>query len=577
MRMHLLLRHLLFILVLISSTANAITGPEVAQLLNTRYNNTAAICVGNNPAYYCNGVLVQAIPADHPLEFWKHGDTAIALGAEQVAYLRKDLSIRALSQKNGVVFADQFTAISQNKPLDVLCAYPFVAEIQSGRPGYGCGLIASASAPRQLEDPSSCAALGVNNAAGWLAYFQGQNNEPQRQCSLSSRQPEQFQASLEAHQLLDSEWSAKPNELLLKNWDPLTPANVPVQALFYDATQKGALLGAQRDQRDYFETTGEWLPVLRLALNDETHNVFGFNLQDQLYVGYQVESKLNARYADVSPSCPGGTAAYNCNGVLIRITDAVPEFHAWDPSDNSISRNGVSFSYLRADALMTRLAWHKTQGFIVKELAAPAAHPLTLRCSFPYDGSTTARPDSCDANPSNPIGSQPCFEQGITTVDAWIAFFDTLSTKNYGCSFTENREQFDLSVRARSALAPAYLTTHNEVILSVWPRGIPEQLPLEAIFYLATQTRADGLAGARYIQHDYFCETGRFLPLLNLDLSTTAKQIFTYTPQDQDVQGGTGDNCDTGKKMRQTAVFFGFFSPRPVISDSRQILHSGIK
>lgn len=28
-----------------------------------------------------------------------------------------------------------------------------------------------------------------------------------------------------------------------------------------------ALLGAQKDQRDYFTTTGDWLPVLRMDLN----------------------------------------------------------------------------------------------------------------------------------------------------------------------------------------------------------------------------------------------------------------------------------------------------------------------
>lgn len=535
MRMdNVLLKTLLFILVLITSSANAVTGPEVAQLLNTRYNNTSATCVGNNPAYYCNGVLVQAIPADHPAEFWKHGATAIALGAEQFAYLRKDVGIRALSQKNGVLFADQFTAISQNKPLDVLCAYPFVAEIQSTRPGYGCGLPAASPALRQAEDPSSCAALGVDDAQGWLTYFQGQNSQPQRQCSLSSRQPTQFKASLEAHQLLGSEWSVKPNELLLKNWDELTPAKIPVQALFYDTTQKGALLGAQRDQRDYFKATGEWLPVLRMALNDETHNVFGFNLQDQLYVGYQVASKLNARFADTSFTCPGNRAAYYCNGVLIRVTDASPDFHAWNPSPGSITRNGVSFSYIRADVGTTLLVSSRTQGLIMKESAAPTGYPLTVRCAYPSNSTTSGRTDSCNGYTGQIEISKPCDEQGVVDVATWVKHFSGINNQAYQCSFKADQPQFALSIEVRAHFPnPTNRNAHNELIIAAWPQDIPERLPLEAFFYQDNEVRATGLQGAQFMQQDYANITQRYLPIIRVNLTATNGQIFTYAPQEQ--------------------------------------------
>jgi hypothetical protein len=33
--------------------------PEVARLLNTRYQNTTAECVGEHSAYFCSGVLVR--------------------------------------------------------------------------------------------------------------------------------------------------------------------------------------------------------------------------------------------------------------------------------------------------------------------------------------------------------------------------------------------------------------------------------------------------------------------------------------------------------------------------------------
>ncbi|MFJ3011298.1 hypothetical protein ACIPGE_28945, partial [Pseudomonas fluorescens] len=54
-----LLKQLLLTLWLFSTLAFAATGPEVAKLLNTRYQNTTAECVGEHPAYFCSGVLLR--------------------------------------------------------------------------------------------------------------------------------------------------------------------------------------------------------------------------------------------------------------------------------------------------------------------------------------------------------------------------------------------------------------------------------------------------------------------------------------------------------------------------------------
>ncbi|HGM5554846.1 TPA: hypothetical protein ACKP2V_005171, partial [Pseudomonas putida] len=65
---------LLLALWLLNSLAVAATGPEVARLLNTRYQNTTAECVGNHPAYFCSGVLVRGSPEAG--EFWQHDATS---------------------------------------------------------------------------------------------------------------------------------------------------------------------------------------------------------------------------------------------------------------------------------------------------------------------------------------------------------------------------------------------------------------------------------------------------------------------------------------------------------------------
>jgi len=504
----------------------AATGPEVARLLNTRYQNITVECVGNHPAYFCSGVLVRGSPEAG--EFWQHDATSTQLGAESFSYLRADLGTRALAQKSGVVFSDNFTAIGQGKALEVLCAYPFAFVMTGTRPAFGCG---SNSIKGAEPDLSSCAAQGVTDALSWMTHFQEQGLQPDKQCSLSSHAPTMFKASLIAHEGFDATWAARPNLLQIKNWDAAAPKQMPIQALFYDVLQIGSLLGAQKDQRDYFAATGDWLPILRMNLQQPSGAVFGFNQQDQLYTGYQVASRLNARYADTSPACRGDTAAYNCNGVLIRITDASPAFHAWNPSPGSTLRNAVAFSYLRSDVYASRLVYGKNQGLIMKELAAPAAYPLTLRCAFPFDGGTDFRSTGCNEHSLDPVRSRPCDEQGINSGQQWVALFYTLSHKSTGCSFNSSAEQFEQSVVARSFLNATDQTQHNEVVIASWPQDFGDRLPLEAFFYIADA----GKASAAFFQQDFFQQTGRFLPVVHLNLAADTGHEFTYDPADQSV------------------------------------------
>jgi hypothetical protein len=429
-----------------------------------------------------------------------------------------------LSSASGVVFSDSFTAIGLGKSLNVLCAYPFELALDGDRPDFGCGAVTSG------RDSSSCAAQGVTDAESWLTHFHQQDLQTAKQCSLSSLDPAQFKSSLLAHQGIDNEWSVRSMQVLLRNWDVSAPKQLPLQGLYYDMTQPAALLGAQRDQRDYFIATGDWLPIMRMDLMQAPSAVFGFDLKEQVYSGYEVAARLNARYADTAMACRGNTAAYNCNGVLIRTTDASLSFHAWNPSPGSIQRNGVSFSYLRADVHLPRLAWAKDEGLIMKELAFPTAYPLTLRCSFPYDGATFYRSDSCNAHSGAPVDSEPCDGLGVVGVEAVIAHFYAQKSKYHGCSLSGGQAEFAVSVEARSRLTAADQGIHNEVIIATWPQDIPGQLPLEAFFYVA----ASGRPKAQFFQWDYFRQTGGFLPIVQVSWNTSSSSYrFDYDPADQ--------------------------------------------
>ncbi|WP_434610116.1 hypothetical protein J3P80_18185 [Pseudomonas sp. D2-30] len=503
---------LLLILCLLACTTQAATGPEVAQLLNNRYRATPQECPGNHPAYYCSGVLVSGLAGNFTVKFWEHGPTAIALGARGFSYLRRDVGTRTLTQPSGMVFTDSFTAISQGKPLDVLCAFPLVA---ANRDKYGCGVGGNES------DPGSCAAQGVSDAPGWLAHFQQQGQAPSLQCSLSSRIAAQFRASLLAHEQLGGSWSAQPNELQVRNWDPQAPGQVPVQALFYDLKQRGGLRVAQADQNDYYAATGQWLPILRLDLTQADGLVFGFDLQEQLYVGYQVAERLNKRYFNTAKTCPNGQPAPYCNGVIVRGVHSTSQFHSWNPSPIAIAMGGVSSSYARADSSLVMVPYR--QGLLFKPLSAPAINPVPVRCYYPFDGWTQGGGDACTKR-------QRCSDLGIDSVEKWAARY----TSNVfdSCSFSPTEEGVQLMMDIRNGVTHPH-SHWNESVLTLWEQNIPEQLPVDALYHSDGGVPGDGPVGARYIQDDYFKVTGRFWPIVHMRFDATDGQVFSFTPNDQ--------------------------------------------
>jgi hypothetical protein len=525
---------LLIVSLSLSGGAQALGGAEIAQLLNARYLNTATACVNSLPAWHCSGVLVRGVEEDHVGEFWVHSPIAVTQGAESFSYLRADVGTVAPQQVNGMVFKDQFTAISQGKTIDLLCAYPFIAGAGSARPDFGCGL------PDRLlseqQDYSSCASLGVVDADGWVAYFQQQDNQPTLQCSLSTSDAVQFNASLQAHGRVHPDWIAEPNELMVKNWDSQSPALLPIEALYYDASQPGALRRAQREQRDYFNATGDWLFILRMDLSQPQAGVFGFNKQDQLYIGYGVAAALNTRYGDTSPVCADEQPGFYCNGILFRGNDATTAFHAWNPSPNSEKINGVSFSYARADLPFTMLAFERPYGFVFKEFSAPVGHPPTLRCAYPYDAATVNAPDACTFRGE-------CELLGVTTVEGWQARYQ--ASPGTGCAFAATAPQFQLSIDVR-AVTPAWSARWNEIMIAPWPQDIPSLLPLQALFY---QSESDGLPAAQFIQHDFYQQTGQFLPIVSMSLAATDGQVFDYFPADQLEEGSVAVRRTLGSSV----------------------------
>ncbi len=318
------------------------------------------------------------------------------------------------------------------------------------------------------------------------------------------------------YQLQGDDGMNRPPQLLVRNWGGVAPGRLPLLGVFHVLGQPGGLEAALRDQRAYFEATGDWLPVLRLKPNDSQGQLFGFDAREQLYSGYQVADRLNRRYADTAPACNDGSGSYNCNGVLIRGTVPGPP-HSWNPKPNAIADKGVSFSYLRAD-VGSRIIFYG-QGFIFRELSFPVSYPVTLRCAYPGDAGTSA-PDRCRPD---------CSLKGIKTLADYRAHYPT----SYGgdCSLGPDAQAFQLNTDVRIGQSWAS-AVWNEIIIAPWTLDIPLQIPLEAFFYNWAQSAA-GLPGAQYIQRDYYQVTGKFMPVVKIDLTAPVGAVFTFDPREQ--------------------------------------------
>lgn len=310
--------------------------------------------------------------------------------------------------------------------------------------------------------------------------------------------------------------SALPGEVLVRNWDVAAPGKLAVQALYYDIAEPDSLLRAQRGQLDYFKATGQWLPLVRFVAG-----VFGFNTREQLYDGYQVAARLNARYADTRP-CNDDRAGYYCNGVIVR-TVGPGDFHAWNNSPNSDRIHGVSFSYFRRDLNADTMVYPR--GYVIRELSAPAITPFEASCVYPVDGATGNAPDGGICTLRN-----TCQALGIHDLAGWLDRYR--SKPRDGCSLSLSPADLDLIREIRQQ--PLTLDPWTELVIRTWPQNIGRELSIEAMVYsLQSFYPADGPGGGRHTQRDYLEQTGRYLPLVKADFTRADGQPFSFDPGDQ--------------------------------------------
>ncbi|CAH0320730.1 hypothetical protein SRABI06_05442 [Pseudomonas brassicacearum] len=264
-----------------------------------------------------------------------------------------------------------------------------------------------------------------------------------------------------------------------------------------------------------------------------------FGVSAALQTGEETAARMTRRYSETPSHCADlEEMAFKCSGVIFRGTEASPAFHAWNPAPNAYLRNGVSFSYLRADSKFKRLAYNYNHGFVLYPQNDQPADTVTIevRCVFPLDAASELRAtDACGSNPNFPQVSAPCQPQGVLTGEQWLQHFinKAQSRGTSQCGFKVHEamgmaaaQGFYEAVRAMGLAGNLSFPVQNELILTPWAQDIGDRLPIEAFFY--TPEGDGGLAGAREDQEDFYKGTGILLPVIRMTLPATADANATF-------------------------------------------------
>ncbi|MDG6403624.1 hypothetical protein QCD79_26755, partial [Pseudomonas quasicaspiana] len=399
-----------------------------------------------------------------------------------------------------------------------------------------------------LTASAPCEIQGVSTAALWVAHYQTNGSSPNAQCGFGVRSELNavavtgFNAMLGAH-ALGVVQSSKNIELRLATWPQDTPKTVPIQAFFY---VDDGLAGAQYDQRQFFYKSGIYVPVIFITLpaTDSGIATFEYKENDQAW-GQGVVEDLRRRYNDVRHDCGDGTKpAFQCSGILLRATRATGDYHFWNPVPGS---SGIGFSYMRADSKFKRF-YKNSAGFIFyPDLEKPAGRlSVDVLCVFPLDGATGFRGQpGCGESTVYPLESRPCNSQGITTAEQWYTHYlasgmGPSAVYPYICGFDVSSSMrntragtFHESIRAIGLLSDVFFSVYNELVLASWPQNVPNDLPIQAVFY----SYPTSLESARFFQQDFMAATHLFVPVIKITMPLLPddEAVFEYSVSDQAV------------------------------------------
>ncbi|WP_156333162.1 hypothetical protein [Pseudomonas sp. NBRC 111119] len=282
--------------------------------------------------------------------------------------------------------------------------------------------------------------------------------------------------------------------------------------------------------------TRMWLTVALLTAASAT----------QASIGEKTAQRMQRNYDATPAQCEGNAVpAHACSGVLLRSTRPSPHYHTWHHSQNSKDKGGVSFSYLRRDLPVTRLAADGRSGFTLYPLLQRPKGSLhyEMLCAWPTDGDTWERDNrGCGDNRQTPEREAACHEQGVLSAEDWIAHYRKTGDYKRQCAFDirrtrvpERADAFYQSLRGQQLFAQEMPFPWNEVLVGAWEEASANTLPIQSFFHIEGEYGA--LQQAQADQQDWHKTYGGFIPVIRIRLPQdgTERATFSYYESDQAV------------------------------------------
>lgn len=205
---------------------------------------------------------------------------------------------------------------------------------------------------------------------------------------------------------------------------------------------------------------------------------------------------------------------YKCSGLILRGTrQDTGGTNAWDPYPEGRVTD-TSFSFLRADIKMKRLAWSYTNGFIIDP-----STDLQVNCFYPLDAQSDSRSQAgCGAHARASTQSFLCADDPQIT-DQTSPELRCL----YDLRGTDAVAQFKRGVAAAAKLSQKS-ELPNDLKIQTWSKGYDKRLKIRAFFYV----NEEGKSFARRDRDAYEKVSGIRVPLVALTFPAGGTGAVTF-------------------------------------------------
>lgn len=251
-------------------------GRNMAQIMRMQYRRAITECPNGEPAYACSGIMLRALSGfSTKWHAWAPSPHAKRAGTMSFSWLRSDAKFKgfAFGYDSGYVLFPARMHPGYLIDYTARCYFPTDGATYE-RDNHGCG------ATTQLfpNDSKSCDQYDITTVEKWRQHYFAVADRQHHQCAFmldndKGTTRRTFQLALKAEASLGDIAFNDVNEFKLNLWPhDINAKRLPLEAFFYQNGKNGGLEHARNYQRDFYQQTHRFVPVIRLDMPTKSTN-----------------------------------------------------------------------------------------------------------------------------------------------------------------------------------------------------------------------------------------------------------------------------------------------------------------